>query len=92
MATHEGGVDGGVGDGGGVGDDGGGDEGGRDGGVDGGVGGLRSREEESERCEQKVLLTLFAFLLERVRALLRFDVDDVEIEFFYDERFDESTR
>ena len=39
-----------------------------------------------------MLLTLFAFLLERVRALLRFDVDDVEIEFFYDPEFDESTR
>ena len=39
-----------------------------------------------------MLLTLFALVVERVRALLRFDVDDVEIEFFYDERFDESTR
>ena len=39
-----------------------------------------------------MLLTLFAFLVGRVRALLRFDVDDVEIEFFYDPEFDESAR
>ena len=39
-----------------------------------------------------MLLTLFAFLVERVRAQLRFDVDDVEIEFFYDPEFDESAR
>ena len=39
-----------------------------------------------------MLLTLFAFLLERVRALLRFDVDDVEIEFFNDPEFDETVR
>ena len=34
------------------------------------------------------LLTLYA----PRHALLRFDVDDVEIEFFYDPEFDESTR
>ena len=38
------------------------------------------------------LLTLFALLVESVRAQLRFDVDDVEIEFFYDPEFDETVR
>ena len=39
-----------------------------------------------------MLLTLFAFLVQSVRALLRFDLDDLEIEFFYDPEFDETVR
>ena len=39
-----------------------------------------------------MLLTLFALLVERVRALLRFDFDDVEIEFFYDAELDDTAR
>ena len=47
---------------------------------------------EEDRAVKQMLLTLFAFLVESVRAQLRFDVDDLEIEFFYDPEFDETVR